>query len=95
MLHLGIEPGYVLDRMETYEMRALMKHSSLMHRESWEQTRMLGFINARCAGSKIDKPEALFSLPWDNGGKQTKTTAEDVENMKELSNRWIEQGLIG
>lgn len=65
MLSLGLDPGYVLDRMEMFEVRALMKNRHLRHKEAWEQTRVMAFINAKCSGAKIEKFEDLFTLPWD------------------------------
>lgn len=65
MLSLGLDPGYVLDRMEMFEIRALLEHRHLRHKESWEQSRLTAFINARCSGAKIEKMEDLFALPWD------------------------------
>lgn len=63
---MGIDPSYVLDRMEVYEVRALMKRQHLRHRENWEQARMLAFVTARCAGSKIRDSKELMAFPWDN-----------------------------
>lgn len=96
MVELGISPGYVLDRMEMYEISALMDHKHLKHRESWEQARMVSFINARCAGAKIEDAKGLFSLPWD--GEESKEKIEEdlaqFDRLKANAERMIEEGWL-
>lgn len=97
---MGIDPGYVLDRMEIYEMHALMEHRHQRHRESWEQTRMLAFIMANCAGAKLQELKDIFRLPWDDknddGEKpDTTITREDVERLSATARWMIEHGHVG
>lgn len=96
---MGIDPSYVLDRMEMYEVRALMKHSSKRNRDSWEQTRMLAFVMARCAGAKnLDRIQDIMRFPWEDGPDDkpeiAPTTKEDVEMLKAKARYFINAGLV-
>lgn len=99
---MGIDPGYVLDRMEPCEMRALISHRDRRHRDSWEQTRMLSFTMANCAGAKLSEPSVLFRLPWDterDGAEEERResqpmTQDDVDRLHALAQSFIENGTI-
>jgi predicted transcriptional regulator len=46
VLEGGLSPEYVLDKMQMYELEALISSLYQKNRESWEQTRLLAYILA-------------------------------------------------
>ena len=85
VLQCGIDPGYVLDRMEFYEIEALIENLWMKDKESWEQTRTIGYITAQCQSTKKFEPKSLMTFPWDEGyDNEEITDAEREEIMKEM-----------
>ena len=96
---MGIDPGYVLDRMEVYELKALMEYDDRRNRDSWEQTRLLAFVNARCAGAKVKDLKDLFELPWDKEiepelSKRPASPQEEAR-LRATARYLLENGLMG
>lgn len=90
MLQCGIDPGYVLDRMEFYEIEALIENLWMKDKESWEQTRTIGYITAQCQSTKKFEPKDIMTFPWDKNEKpiDTKEEREAIRReMKEWENR--------
>ena len=54
MLQCGIDPEYVLDRMDWYEIEALIENLWMRDKTSWEQTRTISYITAQCQSAKVD-----------------------------------------
>lgn len=100
VLKFGINPDYVLNKMAFYEINALFKYSYYKNQEDWEQTRMLGFINAKCQGAKNIKLDTLISFPWENQNKNNiqvsnkKMTDEDFKRLHKKAQMMIENNII-
>lgn len=77
-LSLGLSPEYVLDKMEFYEITALLKKSYMKDRQMWEATRILAFIIAQCNSSKKLNMKQIMKFDWDD------------ENVKEISQKEID-----
>ena len=80
MLQCGIDPGYVLDRMQFYEIEALMENIWMKDKTSWDQARLI--INW-CQQSA--KPVNMFEkmrFPWDEKVEKIEDTPEEIENMR-------------
>lgn len=97
VLKLGIEPGYVLDQMEFYEISSLLKHQYYKDKESWEQTRFLGFLNARCSGAKIGKMEDLIEFQWEKEEKEQPRflSDEEISGFRDKAKWIIENNMLG
>ena len=96
---MGLEPGYVLDRMEFYEMEALFINRHLREREKWEMARMQAFVTARCAGADIKQPKELFSFPWEKETSDKPVRKEispkDEERVKATARYFLKEGWLG
>lgn len=91
----GLNPKYVLDEMEQYEIAPLILNLHKKNKESWEQTRMLGFIIAQTQSTKKIKPEDIIKFPWDNEESHiTSVSNEDKERLIQKANQ-IKQKLYG
>lgn len=90
----GLNPKYVLDEMEQYEIAPLIQNLHKKNKESWEQTRMLGFIIAQTQSTKKIKPEDIIKFPWDGESHITSVSNEDKERLIQKANQ-IKQQLYG
>jgi CRISPR/Cas system-associated exonuclease Cas4 (RecB family) len=72
-----LDPGYVLDRMEFYEISALIENAWMKSKESWEQARLQAYLTAQVNSTKkIDMTE-FMTFPWE------KVETEKIEDTKE------------
>lgn len=62
-----MQPEYFLDHASLSEVLLFLEGARLRSRDSWEQTRLLGFTIARLMGSEMESPEELLPFPWDEG----------------------------
>ena len=77
MLQCGVDPGYVLDRMDFYEMSALIDNMWMKSKESWEQARLQAYLTAQVNSTKrIDMTE-FMTFPWE------KIETEKIDDTKE------------
>ena len=77
MLQCGIDPGYVLDRIQTYEIEALIENMWMKSKESWEQARLQAYLTAQVNSTKkIDMTE-FMTFPWE------KMETDKIEDSKE------------
>lgn len=92
---MGLPPAYVLDEMETYEMRALLQHRDYSARTSWEQTRQIVYTMAQTHSSKQLCPRDIMEFTWEKEGNDKKeTTAEDVKRLRQQAAELLQKGLI-
>ena len=85
VLRFGLNPDYVLDKMEIYEINSLIKYQYFKYQEAWERSRMIAFMIAKANGSKIQKFSDLIKFQWEtnkNGGNQLKTE-DDIKKFEE------------
>ena len=86
VLQCGVNPRYVLDEMELYDMETLIDNIWVKDRTSWDQTRLI--INW-CQQST--KPVNMFekmSLPWDRKEEKHVDTEEEKDEMYREMKRW-------
>lgn len=89
-MEAGLSPSYVLDEMQFYEIKPLITKAYLKDKESWEQTRLLGYILAQSNSKKKLKPTDILKFPWDEEKKgDTSISNEDVERLKAKANNYI------
>lgn len=81
-----------MDRMEFYEIDAILGSLEYRHRNSWEQTRMICYILAQSNSTKSIKPTDIIRFPWDDDKPQTGDTlinTEDIERLKKKAEQYI------
>ena len=91
MIDAGLNPDYVLDRMQMYEIQPLMSNIYRKHRESWEQTRFLGYLIAQTNSTKKLKPSDIIKFFWDSETPNEDKTisAEDISRLKEKAKQFL------
>lgn len=90
VLKYNIAPDYVLDKMQMYEARALIKYDYYSSKDSWEQSRLVAYVIAQVNSSKKIKPTDIMKFEWDNGGNETtKISDEDVKRLQEKARKYM------
>lgn len=82
MLQCGVQPDYVLDRMQTYEIETLIENLWMKNKESWEQTRVQAYITAQTQSTKKIDMNDMMSFPWEKKVEKVEDTPEDIEMMR-------------
>jgi hypothetical protein len=103
VLQLGLNPQYVLDQMQMYEVRSLLQYSYYRDKESWEQSRLIAYITAQTQSTKRIKPTDIMTFPWEkdnandlqDANKRTnkQPTNEDVKRLQNIAKQF-EQNLF-
>ena len=79
----GIAPDYFLDKMSFIEVESFLDGLNRRNRESWEQTRLLGYIIAQSNSTKTLKQTDILRFPWDEEEKKdTSVTNEDMKRLR-------------
>lgn len=83
-MQCGISPDYVLDKMELYEIDALMDNLWRKDKESWEQTRSISYVTAQVQSRKPLDPKDIMTFPWE------KEATPHIDSKEELDEVWRE-----
>ena len=90
-MQCGVQPDYVLDRMNFYEIEALLDNLWMKNKESWEQTRVQAYITAQTQSTKKIDMNDMMSFPWEKKVEKVEDTPEDIEmmmkEMKEMESK--------
>lgn len=90
-LKLHYPPEYVLDRMEMYEIRAIMDYEYMAHKDSWEQARLVAYLVAQSNSTKELKPQDIIKFYWEKdiaGTDNTTLSNADKERLKERAKQY-------
>jgi len=84
-----MNPGYVMDEMEMYEVGCLMSHLYLVSKDSWEQVRFVGYIGAQTHSTQKMSVSDIMTFPWegDGGKKETSMSNADKRRLEEKAKR--------
>ena len=84
-----VSPEYFLDKMKPYELSIICDSLHLRTKDTWEQTRLIGYIIAQTNSKKRLKPTDIIQFAWeiesDNSNTNTPSkvlTKDDVEEIK-------------
>lgn len=71
--------------MSFIEVESFLDGLNRRNRESWEQTRLLGYIIAQSNSTKTLKQTDILRFPWDDAtdeNKDTSVTDEEIERLR-------------
>lgn len=82
-----------------YEVRAVLDYGYLKDQEAWEQTRLVGYIQAQTNSTKKLKPTDIVKFPWENEGGKPKAKAEvmsdeDLNRLKQKAQWMMDNGIV-
>ena len=81
VLRCGLDPGYVLDRMELYEIVAILENIWMKDKESWAQARLQVY-------STGNRKESI-TFPWEKVEKEkVQDTKADREALMKEMKEW-------
>ena len=84
----GLDPAYVLDDMEPYEIDACMEGIHKKYIESWNQTRQLVYTIAQVNSSKRIDIKDMMPLPWDENDSM-EMPEEERERLSYMLNEFV------
>jgi hypothetical protein len=95
VLQFGLNPQYVLDNMQMYEVRALLQYSYYRNRESWEQSRLIAYITAQTQSTKRIKPTDIMTFPWEKdvhkqSNEEIEVSQKDIDALAEKAKQMEE-----
>lgn len=85
----GLQPDYVLDKMQMYELEPLLTNLHKRNKESWEQTRQITYVIAQTNSSKKLKPTDIMKFVWDDEDSDTSISNEDIKRLKDKAKQYI------
>lgn len=88
VLQCGIDPGYVLDKMELYEIEALMDNLWMKDKESWEQSRLQAYVTAQVNSTKQMEMKDILTFPWEKITQKVEDTQEEKEAIMKEIQEW-------
>lgn len=95
MADLGINPEYVLDRMEMYEVNALIKNQYRRHKDDWEQARLISYLIAQCNSKKRMKLTDIVQFPWEKKKNvKDEIDFEAIKRIRAKAHSMIDNNLI-
>lgn len=87
-----LSPEYVLDKMEMYEIKALLNYEYYSKKDDWEQARLISYIIAQVNSKKKLKFDDITTFYWEKETtekKDTEMTRENLERLKQQSQEYI------
>ena len=93
MIDLGIAPDYVLDKMEMYEVNALIKNQYRRHKDDWEQARLIAYLIAQCNSKKRMKLTDIVQFPWEKNVKD-EIDFEAIKRIRAKAHSMLENNVI-
>ena len=84
----GLDPAYVLDDMEPYEIDACMEGIHKKYIESWNQTRQLVYTIAQVNSSKRIDIKDMMPFPWDENDSM-EMPEEERERLSYMLNEFV------
>ena len=90
----GLDPAYVLDRMEPYELEACLDGLYLKGRESWNQTRQIVYTIAQVNSRKRIDIKEMMPFPWEQP-EDTSMPDEERDRLSALMDEYIKKKEYG
>ena len=85
VLEAGIAPDYFLDRMQMYEVKAVLEN--LQHKN---KARMISYIIAQTNSTKQLSPTDIMKFDWDEAKeKDTSISKDDIARLQAKANQFI------
>lgn len=80
---MGLSPEYVLDKIEWYEINALMKYQYYAIKDNWEQARLISYLIAQTNSKRKLKLQNIVPFTWEED--------EETEDNKPITKSEIER----
>ena len=79
-----------MDKMEFYEVKAVMEYSYYSYKDSWEQARLISYLIAQTNTTKQLKLSDILEFHWDEETAKADTSLsnEDVERLRQKAQQY-------
>lgn len=93
VLKHGLDPEYVLDKMEMYEAGALLRYQHYTNSEDWEQARLIAYMTAQVNSKNRLEVTDIIEFPWEKERKSedNRMTKEQLQHLREEAQNIIKQ----
>lgn len=71
-----------MDKMEFYEIRALMKYQYYAHKDDWEQARLVSYLIAQVNSKRKLKFSDIIEFEWDKENEKINQSVSNEEIAK-------------
>lgn len=93
VLRCGIDPKYVLDEMEIYEISAIMKNIHYKNQDLWEIGRFISYCICQTQCRKKLSLQDIMKFDWEQEEKKkqdniTEISNADIERLKKKASKW-------
>jgi len=89
-LRMHLPPHYVLDQMEMYEIRSLMKYEYYSRADQWETARLIAYMVAQVNSKKKLTFQDITKFYWEKEqAEDTSISKEDIERLKAKADAYI------
>lgn len=94
-LRIGLDPKYVLDEMQMYEVAPLFDKIYYTEMESWDQARMIAWMIAQVNSRKKIKIRDIAEFPWDDetSDSEKEVSKADYERLKAKAQAYADKYL--
>lgn len=86
---MKLQPSYILDEMDWYEVNALLKYRYYSFKEQWEQTRLVTYMTAQVNSKRHLKLTDIITFPWEKEEENTRVTDDDVKRLKAMAENYL------
>ena len=78
---MGFDPLYFMDKMKSYEIRAILESRQYRYKDEWERFRTTAYIIAKVNSTQDLSLEDIKKFPWD---KKTvvETNLDELERLR-------------
>lgn len=87
-MQLHYPPEYVLDRMEMYEVKAVMEYSYYATKDSWEQARLIAYMIAQTNSTKRLNITDILKFQWDRENAVTTMSNADMDRLRQRAKQY-------
>lgn len=92
-LQCKFPPDYVLDKMEWYEVTAIMKYQYYTYKDGWEQARLVAYMVAQVNSKKTLTMSDILQFPWekeeDTVKPKTSISKEEIAQLKAEAQKYM------
>lgn len=82
---------YFLEKMQPWEVDAIMENANFIDSPEWDRTRLEMYSNMSIWSKKKLKITDILSFPWDNdsgGGTDTTISDNDIERLRNKAKQY-------
>lgn len=87
----GLDPLYVMDEMQMYEIDALVSSIYRKKKDNWEQARLIAYLIAQTNSTKKLSIQDIMKFQWEDDDtdikKTTRISDDDIKRLRDKANK--------